>query len=104
MRKIPPHLTFNVKIFSEFYNLGPLIGEGAHAIVRKCWTLDNSKTYAVKITRSSDVEIMNTMKTTFLNAVSLNHPNIIKHYELFIDQNKEQAFLLMEYSENSSLE
>jgi len=41
--------------------------------------------FAVKITRSGDSEIMDNMRRTFLNAISLNHPYLVKHYKLFID-------------------
>ena len=39
------------------------MGEGAHAVVRQCWAIENpDETLAVKITRSSDPQIMDIMK------------------------------------------
>jgi calcium-dependent protein kinase len=47
---------------------------------------------------------MENMRITFLNTTSLNHPYVIKHYKLYIDQNEETAFLLMDYCSFPSLE
>jgi serine/threonine protein kinase len=88
--------------------MGRTLGEGAHAIVKLCWpkgaNSGEDDLFAVKITRSGDQEIMENLRLTFLNSISLNHPFIVKHYKLYVDQNEETAYLLMDYCPFPSLE
>lgn len=44
------------------------------------------------------------MRQTFLNTVNLSHKYIIKHYKLFIDENEETAYMIMDYCPYPSLE
>lgn len=91
---------------SKQYNF---LGEGAHAIVRKANKysknkIDDPKVYAVKIFRSGDPEIINTIKKTYNNSRFLNHPLIAATIELFINEKTENAYLVMEYCPFPSLE
>ena len=102
------HSNFEVRNhrFELQYELGRSLGEGAHAVVKLCWPrgANSDDLFAVKITRSGDQEIMENMRVTFLNSISLNHPYVVKHYKLYIDQNEETAYLLMDYCPFPSLE
>ncbi|CAD8059444.1 unnamed protein product [Paramecium sonneborni] len=91
--------------FKNQYQIGKILGEGAHAVVRQCWQITNpDETYAVKISRNPDPEITDIMKQTFLNTVSLNHPYICKTNMLYIDPNMECSYLVMEYLPYPSLQ
>ncbi|CAD8139813.1 unnamed protein product [Paramecium pentaurelia] len=91
--------------FKNIYQIGKILGEGAHAVVRQCWQITNpDETYAVKISRNADPEITEIMKQTFLNTVSLNHPYICKTNMLYIDPNMECSYLVMEYLPYPSLQ
>jgi maternal embryonic leucine zipper kinase len=66
--------------------------------------LNPDETYAVKITRNGDPEILNIMKQTFLNTLKLNNPFILKTHKLYIDSNMERSYLIMEYLPYPSLQ
>ncbi|CAD8137247.1 unnamed protein product [Paramecium octaurelia] len=99
------HLEQMKHSFQNQYQIGKILGEGAHAVVRQCWQITNpDETYAVKISRNPDPEITEIMKQTFLNTVSLNHPYICKTNMLYIDPNMECSYLVMEYLPYPSLQ
>lgn len=82
-----------------------MIGQGGHAIVKKCRRKDDPLTdYAVKIYRTGDPEIINTIKKTFQNQVCLHHPNCCRALELFIDERTEDIHVVQEYISWPSLE
>lgn len=68
------------------YKLGDVLGEGAHAVVKVGWNRKNNEKVAVKVFRTGDSEIINTIKRTFSNTRFLNHPNIVAEKELFINE------------------
>ncbi|CAD8079829.1 unnamed protein product [Paramecium sonneborni] len=99
--------------FSDIYEYGHhQIGEGAHGIVKKCYKRDQNNlnisdrtTYAVKIFRTGDTEIINTIRETFQINRSLNDLNcVVKALDLFINSKKEEHHLVMEYCPYQSLE
>lgn len=54
--------------------------------------------------RTGDREIINTIMRTFSNTRFLNHPNIVAEKELFINEQTETSFLVMEFCSFPSLE
>ncbi|CAK80754.1 unnamed protein product (macronuclear) [Paramecium tetraurelia] len=99
--------------FSDIYEYGHLqIGEGAHGIVKTCYKLDQSNwnnkertTYAVKIFRTGDTEIINTIRETFHINRALNDLKcVVRALDLFINSKKEEHHLVMEYCPYLSLE
>ncbi|CAD8175532.1 unnamed protein product [Paramecium octaurelia] len=99
--------------FSDIYEYGHLqIGEGAHGIVKTCYKRDQSNgnntertTYAVKIFRTGDTEIINTIRETFHINRALNDLKcVVKALDLFINSKKEEHHLVMEYCPYQSLE
>lgn len=88
--------------------MGDILGEGAHAIVRKCWknskNTQQPKLFAVKIFRSGDPEIVTTIKKTYNISRFLHHPAIASTYELYINEKTEIANLVMEFCPYPSLE
>ncbi|CAD8154267.1 unnamed protein product [Paramecium octaurelia] len=99
--------------FSDIYEYGHhQIGQGAHGIVKKCYKRDQNNidisertTYAVKIFRTGDTEIINTIRETFHLNRTLNDLNcVVKALDLFINSKKEEHHLVMEYCPYLSLE
>lgn len=79
-------------------NENEIIGEGAHGLVKICRKIkDDGKLYAVKILRTCEEEIFALMRKTFLLQKELNHPNIVKAYQLFLNQKGARIHLVMEY-------
>lgn len=67
--------------------------------------IPKGKECAVKIFRTGDPEIINTIKITFNNNRLLHDSkHVIKAYDLYIDEQKEQTHLVMEYCDYPSLE
>lgn len=93
------------RIFEENYELMNVkLGEGCHGDVRKCIHKKNKQYYAVKMIRNGDTEIILSAITSFKIAKNLNHPSIIKPYELFINRETEKICYVMEYCEYGSLQ
>ncbi|CAD8159715.1 unnamed protein product [Paramecium pentaurelia] len=100
--------------FSDVYEYGDeQIGEGAHGIVKKCYRRDPNNnngasdrvTYAVKVFRTGDTEVINTIRETFHLHRGLNDLNcVVKVLDLFINSKKEEHHLVMEYCPFPSLE
>lgn len=59
--------------FSKKYQLGKVVGEGAHGIVKLGVNRESSAKVAVKICRSGDTELVATFTEAFKNARYLNH-------------------------------
>jgi serine/threonine protein kinase len=78
--------------FGHVYEELDSIGQGGHAVVKRCRKRGEEMEYAVKIFRSGDPEIINTIKKTFQNNLKLQHENICQAYELFIDERSEQSY------------
>jgi serine/threonine protein kinase len=79
------------------YELGRQIGSGQHSIVRKCYDLVSSRSYAIKIL--NDEEGMNQLQVE-LNAfhqLHPSHPNILTIHDYFIGM--KGVYLVMEHSQ-----
>lgn len=59
---------------------------------------------AVKIIRTKDPEVIIAVKNEYMNSVCLNHPNIVKIHDLFIDEFKGKSYFVMEYLNLKSLD
>lgn len=60
--------------------------------------------YAVKIIRSNNEEVRNTVRRTFNNTRCLRHPNIAQDIDLYINEKFDTYYLVMEYCPFQSLE
>ncbi|KAM3137169.1 hypothetical protein pb186bvf_010715 [Paramecium bursaria] len=92
--------------FEDLYEIGAIIGQGAHGIVKLCYRKQDKSIYAVKkIYRTEDPELVNTIVKTFEINRSLNDiPNVIRAYDLFIDEKSNNAYWVMELSDYQDLE
>ncbi|CAD8091083.1 unnamed protein product [Paramecium sonneborni] len=109
----PKSINQQFRHFSDIYEYGHhQIGEGAHGIVKKCYKRDQNNqnlqertTYAVKIFRTGDTEIINTIRETFQINRALNDLNcVVKALDLFINSKREEHHFVMEYCPYQSLE
>ncbi|CAK57191.1 unnamed protein product (macronuclear) [Paramecium tetraurelia] len=90
--------------FSDNYELGEKLGEGAHAIVHKAIRKCDNQEFAVKIFRSSDPEIIASIRKTYQIGSMLQHPNLIKVKELYINQQNGYSYQIMELCQYPNLE
>jgi serine/threonine protein kinase len=61
------------------------IDEGAESVVYEGREKKSDKKYAVKVFKKKDQDFINRIKTQFRILKNLNHPNIIKAYNLFVN-------------------
>ncbi|CAK60938.1 unnamed protein product (macronuclear) [Paramecium tetraurelia] len=99
-----PHIETIAINFNSKYQLGNMIGEGAHGLVKKAIKVETGEQVAVKISRSGDPELVKTFTEAYKNTRILDHQYIIKVYECYIDEQSETLYLVMEYSNLRSLE
>ena len=73
--------------FSEKYSMGNLLGQGAFGEVRKCQNRTTKVIRAVKIIKKEQMtpEEEKSFKYEISILKKLDHPNIIKLYEIFED-------------------
>jgi len=90
----------------ENFQLGDRIGSGAFGSVYKVIRKEDSKIYAmkrVKITQLGEKEKDNALNEIRILA-SLNHPNIIGYKEAFYDNNSQTLNIVMEYADDGDIE
>ena len=74
-------------MFDNKYKVVDILGEGANAVVKKVISkLSPDQIFAVKICRTGDPEIVSTYIDTYKNSRFMDHPFIIKSYEIYIDE------------------
>ncbi|KAL4484945.1 hypothetical protein ABPG74_020122 [Tetrahymena malaccensis] len=82
--------------FSDFYELKEILGEGCVGLVKKAVRKSDGQVFAVKTVRTRDEETIENIKQEFLHLKQLNHPNIVKVYELYIDNFSGKIHSVME--------
>lgn len=83
-------------LFKDKYTLGDKIGEGAHGVVRNCFSKATNERYAVK-TITLDREHILFLKKNFMDIKALNHEHIIRYKALFFEMNSSTCHLIMDY-------
>jgi hypothetical protein len=83
-------------LFNDHYTIGDKIGEGAHGVVRKCYSKESGQLLAAKTFRV-DREHIIFLKQNFIDIKKLQHPNIIGYKALFFEMNSEKCHLVMDY-------
>ncbi|EAR90042.2 Serine/Threonine kinase domain protein (macronuclear) [Tetrahymena thermophila SB210] len=82
--------------FNDFYELKEILGEGCVGLVKKAVRKSDGQVFAVKTVRTRDEETIENIKQEFLHLKQLNHPNIVKVYELYIDNLSGKIHSVME--------
>ncbi len=80
------------------YDVGKKIDEGAQSVVYEAVEKKTNKKFAVKVIKKKDLDIIRSLKTQFRILKNLDHPNIIKAHNLFIDEKMGLSHLVLEYS------
>ena len=89
--------------FISIYRVGPRIGQGSYAEVRRCELKATGQLRAVKMCRKDlvgQVELQTILQEAEI-AKRLDHPNVIRLYEMFEDQRR--YYICMEYCEGGDL-
>ncbi|OMJ82456.1 hypothetical protein SteCoe_16865 [Stentor coeruleus] len=90
--------------FVEVYNIGKKLGSGAYAEVRFCTHRQNKANRAVKIIAKQLLE-SESAKNQFIKEIEilklLDHPNIIRVFEFFEDENN--FYIVMEHCKGGEL-
>lgn len=89
-------------MLSKIGELLGYLGQGAHGVVYKCREIKSGRIYAVKVL-SGDSEVIRITKRTYAILKFFDDPRILKGRCLFIDETREQIYLVMEYCEYPSL-
>ena len=95
-----------VNAFETRYTLAEILGQGMHATVFKCFKVDDlEKTvpFAVKIVRDDDEEKQNAHKNEFEIMQRLDHPNIVKGIEIFINNQKKEIHQVMNFIDGKEI-
>lgn len=97
-------MRINENGFTDVYELGPKLGSGAYAEVRTCTHRMHKASRAVKIIDKSMLST-EVIKAQFIQEVEilklLDHPNIVRAYEFFEDENK--FYIVMEQCHGGEL-
>ena len=83
-------ITLNQGKFLDFYSPGEVLGTGAYGEVRECFHHTSKESRAVKTVikqEMNDEEIKN-IHVEIMNLRKLDHPNILKLFEIFQDDQK----------------
>jgi len=93
-------ITFLKGHFSNYYLEEDILGEGTSGVVKKCFKVGTNEPFAVKIVQyKGDLEILSLIIKEFLNVKALDHKNVIKVYELYVDYFKKKIYSIMELAE-----
>ena len=74
--------------------------KGMHASVFKCFRKDDSertRPFAVKVMREDDEEKIMASKKEFEITQKLKHENIVKSFEMFVNDQKKEVHQVMEF-------
>ncbi len=89
--------------FEDLFTVQEKLGEGAQSVVKKCVEVASGKTYAVKLFRSCDAELIEMLKAQYKILIDLSHPNVIEGYYLFINEKAMCCQMVIEYSASQAL-
>ena len=82
--------------------MGAKIGEGSDGFVKKCYLKSTNEVFAVKSIKMDEEHIL-FLKTNFKDIYELNHPNIIKYKNMYLDLKNKTSFLVMDYENHPNL-
>lgn len=81
------------------------LGDGSYSSVYKAMRIQDNKVYCikkVKLSGLSDKEKQNALNEVRILA-TINHPNVIKYKEAFMDRETKQLCLVIEYADDKDL-
>ena len=101
-KEAPPGSKFQTTI--DFYKIKELVGKGRYGKVYLATHKLTDKNVAIKMSEKTNIKCMTAMQRIFEEAnllASLNHPNVIKLYEIF--ENEKYYFFVTEFLEKGDL-
>eukprot|EP00808_Paulinella_micropora_P007953 g69499.t1 len=89
--------------FSKIYSLGPTVGKGAFAVVKRAMRKEDGKQFAVKIIKKSDMEqdALARVHNEVEVMLKIDHPACVKMHQMF--ENEKHLVLVMEYIDGGDL-
>lgn len=90
------------KTFEQDYSLGGVLGQGCASVVRRGHD-KNQQPVAIKIIKSTEPEVILAHIVEFRILHKLHHENIIRSYEMYVDQSKHKTAMIMEHFEGGTL-
>jgi calcium-dependent protein kinase len=85
------------------YDLIGKIDEGSQSVVYEAIEKKTNQKYAVKVIKKKDQDIISNLKTQFRILKNLDHPNVVKAYNLFIDEKIGIHHLVLELCDSPNL-
>jgi len=82
--------------FENKYELHEILGEGTVGTVKRATSKDKKEEFAVKVVRTRDMELLLNLKNEFSNLKRLDHPNIVKVFELHYDPKTAKVYIVQE--------
>ena len=73
------------------------IGKGAFSTIYKAYNTNDSRQYAVKEVIIEKKSVKSNVKREFLVLKKLNHPNVVKLYDLIVDTNYNNIYFVFDY-------
>jgi len=84
---------FKKSEIKKVYDIGDQLGSGNFAVVKKAKHKQTGKDYAIKIIDKAKVEDMNDIQREIEIMEMVDHPNVIKLYEIFDEPKKMQLVM-----------
>eukprot|EP00331_Platyophrya_macrostoma_P031731 CAMPEP_0176458890 /NCGR_PEP_ID=MMETSP0127-20121128/32895_1 /TAXON_ID=938130 /ORGANISM="Platyophrya macrostoma, Strain WH" /LENGTH=400 /DNA_ID=CAMNT_0017849611 /DNA_START=236 /DNA_END=1435 /DNA_ORIENTATION=- len=83
--------------FKDFYDEKETLGQGVSAVVKRCLNRITKEEFAVKVVNyNKDDELELLLKKEFIFRRELDHVNVVKVYEMYIDPLKGKIYTIME--------
>ncbi|KAL4466513.1 hypothetical protein ABPG72_000720 [Tetrahymena utriculariae] len=90
------------KTYHDKYTTLEKIGQGSLGLVSRCRCVSTQKEYAVKTIGFKDGEHLLNISREFFLLQSLKHPNVVRTYDLFIENKK--CYIILDYVVGFSLQ
>ncbi|KAL4427360.1 hypothetical protein ABPG74_002331 [Tetrahymena malaccensis] len=90
------------KTYQDKYTTLEKIGQGSLGLVSRCKCVSTQKEYAVKTIGFKDGEHLLNISREFFLLQSLKHPNVVRTYDLFIENKK--CYIILDYVVGFSLQ
>lgn len=82
--------------FEKIFEESEILGTGCTGIVRRVTRLITGEQFACKRVKLKDEETVQQVIREFKSMHRLSHPNIVKVYELYIDETRRRIYTIME--------
>eukprot|EP00742_Colponemidia_sp_Colp-10_P005952 GILJ01006367.1.p1 GENE.GILJ01006367.1~~GILJ01006367.1.p1 ORF type:complete len:494 (-),score=42.22 GILJ01006367.1:19-1341(-) len=88
---------------TDKYDFGHILGQGSFGLVKSARNRVTGEQVAIKILRTEEPEIRTSLRHEFEILKQLDHPGIVKVYELLEDEERGRMYLVMEFVQGVQL-